>query len=105
VRGANHQIMIQKIVWSIVTHAAQVITFLDDASTPVKIAAHTDAAAGAGILSVVTWDFGPHGTALTLGKNLDITLSGAGCEGRVHIEGYQRLGAVINENLTANTAN
>lgn len=105
VRGPNHQIMLQKIVWSIATHAAQTITFQDDAGTPVKVAAHTDAAAGAGVPSVVTWDFGPHGIALTPGTNLDITLSGAGSEGRVHLEGYQRLALVIFENATPNTEN
>ena len=86
----THQIFIQKITLSIYTHAAQTITFVDDAATPVKIAARLDAASAAGVPDVIVWDFGPHGTALTLGKNLDITLSAAGIGARVHIEGYQK---------------
>jgi hypothetical protein len=52
------------------------------------IAAHTDAATG---LSVVTWDFGPHGTPLTKGEELDIIFSAAGIAGRIHIEAYEKL--------------
>lgn len=90
-RDANHTIYIQKITVSITTHAAQTITFRDGAGTPVVIAAHTDAATG---LSVVEWDFGPTGTPLTAGEELDIILSAAGIAARVHIEAYERRTAV-----------
>lgn len=90
-KNANHTVFIQKIVLSITTHAAQTITFRDGAGTPVNIAAHTDAAAGQ---AVVEWDFGPEGTPLTQGEELDIILSAAGIAARVHIEAYEKLTAV-----------
>jgi hypothetical protein len=105
-RSGSHTVFVQKITLSIYTHAAQTVTFLDTAGTPVTIAAHLDVTPqAAGVPAVVVWDFGPRGTPLTLGKDLSITLSGAGIGARVHIEGYQKLGAVISANLTANTAN
>lgn|SRR3990167_11233180 len=69
---------------SITTHAADVYTIDDDGSGPV-IAVHTDAAAAAGILSVVTWDFGDDGTPIT--GNVDVSHSSTGVA-RLHIEGY-----------------
>jgi hypothetical protein len=90
-RNSLHTIYIQKIILSITTHAAQTITFRDGAGTPVVIAAHTDAATG---LSVVEWDFGPEGTPLTQGEELDIILSAAGIAARVHIEAYEKLTGV-----------
>lgn len=107
-RSVNHTLYVQKITLSIYTHAAQTVTFLDTAGTPVKIAAHLDVTPqAAGVPSVVVWDFGPRGTALTAGKNLSITLSGAGIGARIHVEGYQRLSSVISSEVatTANTAN
>jgi len=91
---ANQTIYIQRIELAIVTHAAQTITFQDNAGTPVKIAAHTDASAAAGVPSQVLWDFGPDGTPLTVGKQLDIATSGAGIAARVHVEGYRKLTTV-----------
>lgn len=89
-KTANHQIWVQKITLSITTHNASTITVDDDGSGP-AIAAHTDAAAGAGVPSVVTWDFGPKGRPLTVGGNLDVTQSAAGIVGVVHIEAYEKL--------------
>lgn len=92
VSTADHRLWIQKITLSITTHAAGAkITFQDDAGSPVPIASHTDAAAAAGVLSVVTWDFGVEGTPLTTGKNLDIIINTPGMAGRIHVEGYERL--------------
>ena len=88
--SAAWQLFITKITLSITTHFAGTITFDDDGAGP-PIAAHTDAAAGAGILSVVHWDFTDKGRPLTQGANLDISQSGAGLVGIVHIEGYQIL--------------
>jgi len=93
-KSANHQLFIQKITLSITTHFAGTVTFDDDGAGP-PIAAHTDAAAGAGIPSVVTWDFGPTGRPLTVGANLDVGQSAAGIVGVVHIEAYEKLGAVV----------
>lgn len=89
-KTANHQIWVQKITLSITTHAAQTLTVDDDGSGP-PIAAHTDAAAGAGVPSVVTWDFGPKGRPLTVGGNLDVTQTAAGIVGVLHIEAYEKL--------------
>lgn len=89
-KSANHQIFIQKIVLSITTHvAADVYTFDDDGAGP-AIAVHTDAAAAAGVLSVVEWDFGPTGRPLTKGANLDVSHSSTGVA-IAHIEGYEKL--------------
>ena len=88
-KSANHQLYIQKITLSITTHAADVYTFDDDGAGP-PIAAHTDAAAGAGVPSVVLWDFGPVGRPLTKGANLDVAHSSTGVA-IAHIEGYERL--------------
>lgn len=87
-KSSNHQVFVQKIILSITTHAAQTMTFDDDGSGP-AIAAHTDAAAAAGVPSEVVWDFGPEGRPIT--GNLDITQSGAGIAGVVHIEAYEKL--------------
>lgn len=93
VRSANHQIYVQRIVLSIITHSAQTISFED--SSGVIIAAHTDAAAGAGVPSVVHWEFGAVGTPLTIGTNLEASVGAAGIAARIHVEGYQRLGAAV----------
>lgn len=89
-KSANHQIFIQKITLSITTHvAADVYTVDDDGAGPV-IAAHTDAAAAAGVPSVVVWDFGPNGRPVTKGANVDVSHSSTGV-GIMHIEAYQKL--------------
>lgn len=96
-KSANHRIYIQKITLSITTHFDATITFDDDGSGP-AIAAYTDeataAVTGQGHVPVV-WDFGPTGRPLTLGANLDITQSGAGMVGVVHIEAYERLEGAV----------
>lgn len=92
VKSANHQIFVQKIVVSVITDAAQSLIFQDDAGTPVIIG-KTKASPGLGPL---LFEFGPNGTPLTVGKNLDIATSAAGIAARVHVEAYQKLGAVIN---------
>lgn len=94
VKSANHRIYIQRIVTSITVYAAVTWTFQDDAGTPVKIAVLSIPAAQAtafGDEGTVTWDFGPVGTPLTLGTNLDLDVSAAGAAGIIHIEGYEVL--------------
>ena len=89
-KSANHQLFIQKITLSITTHVAgDAYTFDDDGSGP-AIAVHTDAAAAAGVLSVVVWDFGPTGRPITKGANLDVSHSSSGVA-VAHIEGYEKL--------------
>ena|SRR3990167_6635984 len=94
VKSANHRIFIQKIAVSVTTYSAVTWTFQDDAGTPVVIAhvsipATAPTAGGDG--GTITWDFGPEGTPLTTGNNLDLAMSAAGAAGRIHIEAYERL--------------
>lgn len=89
-KSANHQIFVQRVTLSITTHvAADVYTVDDDGAGP-AIAVHTDAAAAAGVPSVVHWDFGPKGRPITKGANIDVSHSSTGV-GIIHIEGYQKL--------------
>lgn len=89
-KTTGHQIWVQKITLSITTHAAATLTVDDDGSGP-ALAAHTDASAGAGVPSVVHWDFGPKGRPVTVGANIDVTQSAAGIGGVLHIEAYEIL--------------
>lgn len=89
-KSADHQLFIQKITLSITTHVAADVYLFDDDGTGPAIAAHTDAAAAAGVLSVVVWDFGPVGRPLTKGANLDVSHSSTGVA-VAHIEGYEKL--------------
>lgn len=93
-KSANHQIYIQKITLSITTHVAGDIYTVDDDGAGPVIAAHTDAAAAAGVLSVVTWDFGPNGRPVTKGANVDVSHSSTGVA-VMHIEGYQKLASTV----------
>lgn len=96
VARTNFAIYIQKITTSFVTHAnAKTITYQDTANTPVVIGAINDLTAAAGVPDVVTHDFGPHGTALTVSKGFDIVVASSGPVARVHVEGYFKLGAVF----------
>ena len=105
-RDTNHTVYVHKIVLSILAHANNKDFFAQDtAGTPVVIARHTDKTAAAGVLSVITWDFGPHGVALTAGKGLDVVSEASGIDGLVHCEGYHKLSAVISENGTDAGAN
>jgi len=88
VPSAGAQIFVTKATLSVTTHAAKFVKVQDDATTPVVIAQHTDAAAAAGVPSTVTWDFGKHGISITVGKNLDTISEAAGPAGWVYAEGY-----------------
>lgn len=105
-RGANHKFYVQKIVLSIVTHAnTKTVTVEDSANTPVKIFAHEDVTAAGGIQDVFPADFGPHGVALTAGKDLVVAADGStGIVGVIHIEGYEKLSSTVNL-TTSNAAN
>ncbi len=93
-KSANHRIYVQKITLSITTHVAGDVFLFDDDGAGPPIAAHTDVAAAAGVLSVVEWDFGPKGRPLTLGANLDVSHSTTAVA-IAHIEAYEKLDAVI----------
>lgn len=100
VKSTSHRIYVQKIIISYLTHVdGKTIDFQDDANTPVVIARRLDDAEGDSTANadVIVIDFGPKGTPLTLGKNLDIVANtgGTGSTGRIHIEGYQKLEGVV----------
>lgn len=108
-RSANYTVYVQRLVISITTHAAgKVFTLQDTAGTPVVIAAYSDLAlvVGGTVADIKVWDFGPIGTAITAGKDLNYVANtgGSGFVARVHVEGYQKLSTTVNTG-TANTAN
>lgn len=82
-------LLLKKLVLSITSHgAAEVFLARDTNGSPFTVCAHTDAAAAAGVLSVVTWDFAGDGVELTLGKSL-VVLTGATMTGVVSGEGWE----------------
>jgi len=92
-RNAKYQIYIQKISIDVGTYSAKVLTFADSAGTPVEIASSSipgTEPTNAGAQNY-EHDFGSEGTALTVGKNLVLTLSGAGVAARIHVACFQRL--------------
>jgi hypothetical protein len=96
VKDANHKVFIQKISYNVVTAAAQLVTFQDSNGTPVKIGTIPASQS----LPVIL-DFGPKGTPLTAGKNLDIANT-AGPAAHIHIEAYERIvDGAINANMAA----
>lgn len=89
-KSANHQIFIQKITLSIITHVADTYTIDDDGAGP-NIATHLDVTPqAAGVPSVVVWDFGPEGRPVTKGANVDVAHSSTGVA-NLHIEAYEKL--------------
>ena len=95
-RNVYSTIFVQRITLSVITDAAQSLTFQDDAGTPVIIA---KSAASPGLGIEVVCDFGPKGYALTVGTNLDIVISGAGLACKGSIEAYEQLTTVVNASL------
>lgn len=108
VRSANHQLYIQKITLSITTHANSKVALTVQSSngTPVVVASHTDLTAAAGVPDTLVWDFGAEGIPIAIGESINWLWStgGTGPTGRAHMEGYEKLAAVINTG-TANTSN
>lgn len=99
----NFSIYVQKITVSPIVGAAQALTFQDNGA-PVKIAVYTGAVSNT---TPVSWDFGPHGAALTVSKQFDVSIGGAGLAVRIHVEGYMKLANVISANagVTDGSAN
>lgn len=87
--SATSTVYVTKLTLSITTHAAGKLFQLQDSTgTPVVFAKHLDAAAAAGVLSVVTWDFGQQGIPMSLGKKAQAVSEASGIAGWVYAEGY-----------------
>ena len=80
-------IFVQRIMVTILTDAAQTLSFKDSAGTPVVINT-TDSSPGAGAQYI--WDFGSNGKPLTEAKNLTMVISGAGLAAHYQFEAYMR---------------
>ena len=83
---------IQRIVFNVTTDSAQTLTFQDGAGTPVVIG---KSPASPGLGATVVADFGPEGTQLTAGEELDMVISGAGLAGVISIEAYEKQVTVV----------
>jgi hypothetical protein len=98
VKSANHRLYVQKISINVTTYGSDTWTFQDSAGTPVPIAHISIPAAVVALASEsgsIIFDYGPTGIALTLGKNLNMTMSGTGSAGAIHIEAYERLEGAV----------
>lgn len=87
VRNANYTLNLQKVHIEVTTTGAFTWTFQDSAGTPVPLVPSISTAA----IAHFDFDFGPKGIPLTLGKNLVLSISGAGAVGWVAWEGYSQL--------------
>ncbi len=87
---ANHTIYLQRILVTVTTDAAKILTFKDTAGTPVVFGA-TKASPGIGTIIL---DYGPDGVALTANKDLQLATDGAGLAGVIHVEAYAKPDAV-----------
>lgn len=89
-KSAQHTIWIQRITFAPTTYAAQTLTFQDGANTPVPIGLMSiPASAPTTGICQYELDYGPQGTPLTIGEELDIIFSAAGPAGRIVIEAYE----------------
>lgn len=96
----NFTVYVQKVTIAIKSHAdGKTITLQDTAGTPVVIGVVNDHTAAAGIPDVVVFDFGPHGTALTASKGLDVVSAASGPAARVHAEGYLKPAVTLNTGM------
>lgn len=96
---ANHTLYIQRVIITIKTSAAQVITFEDNNSSAVYVC---KIPASPGADTRWDFDFGPEGVALTSGKNFmqDMT---AGNAGHVEINAYLKPDAVVAATSTSSS--
>jgi hypothetical protein len=87
----QHYIHVQRLRIVVKTGSAGVTwTFQDGAGSPVTLTAALDmSTAGA----VYTFDFGPQGKKLTLNKDLNVSISGAGAAADIFVEGFQERSA------------
>lgn len=87
-KSTKHTIYVQRITLNVTTDAAKSLTFQDDANTPIVVGVSP---ASPGLGMTIVSDFGAEGKPLTEGKNLDITISGAGLAGVYVVECYEKL--------------
>lgn len=92
-KSASHQLFVQRITVSITTHANA--KFVSAGDGTLMIGKLTDKTAAAGVPDVVVFDFGPKGRAMTVGATLSIISEASGPVADVHVECYEKLGAVI----------
>lgn len=98
VKSANHRLYVQKISVNITTYGTDTWTFRDSAGTPVPIGHISIPGAAVALASEsgsIIFDYGPTGIALTLGKNLDMIMSGTGSAGAIHVEAYEKLEGAV----------
>lgn len=83
----KHYIHVQRLRIVVKTGSAGVTwTFQDGAGSPVTLTPALDmSTAGA----VYSYDFGPQGKKLTLDKDLNVSISGAGAAADIFVEGFQ----------------
>jgi len=98
----NFQICVQEVVITILTHANAKNVVVQD-SNSVKIASINDLTAAAGVPEYFRFDWGPHGTKMTLDKSLTLVNPSSGPVMRVHVEGYYKPGRTLNLGMTNNT--
>ena len=94
---ADSIIYLTKVTFSITTHANGKKLYVQDSdemdtNTQSVYAAHTDATAGAGVPSVVTYDFGKWGIPLPAGLDLVFVSETGGPDGWVYAEGWEDIG-------------
>ena len=89
-KSSQHTIYVQRITFAPTTYAAQTLTFQDGANTPVVIG-HMSIPAAAPTTGICQYeiDYGPEGTPLTKGEELDVIISAAGPAGRLVVEAYE----------------
>lgn len=83
-------IFVTKFTISITTHAAgKLLQLQDTTGTPIVYAKHLDAAAAAGVLSTVTFDFGWGGIKMPVGLTVNGVSEASGPAGFFYAEGYE----------------
>ena len=103
VRNPSYQLYVQKAYFSpgVFTGALTAITLQDTTGYVITVwnLPTSDPLLGA----ETNWfdDYGPSGTPLTLGANLNMVVTPVGISGILHLEGYQRLAQVIGANSGA----
>lgn len=80
---AGWSVHVQRLMVTILTSAAQTLTFQDAAGVVVE---RTDSAPGANTQYI--WDFGVNGKPLTVAQNFVMVISGAGLAAHIQFEGY-----------------
>lgn len=91
-KSSEHTLYIQRITLSPTTYAAQNLTFRDGAASPIPIGIISVPAAApttGGYNGQHILDYGPEGTPLTKGEELDVIVSAAGIAGRLVVEAYE----------------